>query len=152
VSLSAWAELFGFHYTLDRPAVRTRYEASVFGSLTSFLIAVAGFWTAEWVRRAVIVARRPVEHVLVTRVATILASVLATDALWVAVSVQDGFPLAAALIGRFSVLIGVLLTILAGSALGVVCSVLLEASSPNQRVSIPRQPQAVGSCSAWARG
>ena len=55
-----------------------------------------------------------------------LASVLAAVALWVAVSVQDGFPLAAALVGRSSVLVGALLTILAGCALGVVCSVLLE--------------------------
>jgi hypothetical protein len=98
VSDTPWAELFRFHCTLDRPAVRARYGASVSGSLTSFLIAVARFWTAERVRRAMIVARRPVEHVLVTRVATMLASVLATVALWVAVSVQDGFPLAAALI------------------------------------------------------
>ena len=126
MSLSAWAELFGFHYTLDRPAVRARYEASVFGSLTVFLIAVTGFWTAGRVRRAALVARRPFEHVLVVGLATMLASVLATVALWVAVSVQDGFPLAAALVGRSSVLIGVLLTILAGSALGVVYPVTLE--------------------------
>ena len=60
-----WADLFGFHYTLDRPAVRARYEASVFGSLTVFLIAVAGFWTAGRVRRAGLVARRPFDRVLV---------------------------------------------------------------------------------------
>ncbi|MEZ3165567.1 hypothetical protein [Halorubrum miltondacostae] len=121
-----WADLFGFHYTLDRPAVRARYDASVFGSITAFLIGVAGFWTAGRVRRAALVARRPVEHVLVTGVATVLASALATLALWVAVSVQDGFSLVAGLIGRSSVLVGALLTILAGCALGVVCSVLLE--------------------------
>lgn len=121
-----WAELFGFHYTLDRPAVRARYEASVFGSLTAFLIAVAGFWTAGRIRRAALGARRPVEHVFVVGLTTVLASVLATCALWVAVSVQDGFPLAAALVGRSSVLVGALLTILAGSVLGVVCSVTLE--------------------------
>lgn len=121
-----WTDLFGFHYTLDRPAVRARYDASVFGSITAFLIAVAGFWTAGRVRRAALVARRPVEHVLVMGLATVLASGLATAALWVAVSVQDGFPLAAALVGRSSVLVGALLTILAGCALGVVCSVLLE--------------------------
>ena len=126
VSDTPWAEFFGFHYTLDRPAVRARYGASVFSSITAFLITVARFWTAERVRRAMIVTRRPVEHVLVMRVVTMLASVLATVALWVAVSVQDGFPLAAALVGRSSVPVGALLTILAGSALGVVCSVLLE--------------------------
>ncbi|WP_199239088.1 hypothetical protein [Halorubrum sp. GN11GM_10-3_MGM] len=121
-----WADLFGFHYTLDRPAVRARYDASVFGSITAFLIAVAGFWTAGRVRRAALVARRPVEHVLVMGLATMLASVLATAALWVTVSIQDGFPLVAALVGRSSVLVGALLTILAGCALGVVCSVTLE--------------------------
>jgi hypothetical protein len=121
-----WADLFGFHYTLDRPAVRARYKASVFGSLTPFLIAVAGFWTAGQVRRVGLVARRPVEHVLVSGLATVLASVLATVVLWVPVSVQDGFLLVAALIRRSSVLVGALLTLLSGSALGVVCSVLLE--------------------------
>jgi hypothetical protein len=121
-----WADLFGFHYTLDRPAVRARYDASVFGSITAFLIAVAGFWTAGRIRRAGLVTRRPFEHVLVTGLATVLASILATCALWVAVSVQDGFPLVAGLVGRSSVLVGALLTILIGSALGVVCSVTLE--------------------------
>ena len=121
-----WADLFGFHYTLDRPAVRGRYEASVFGSLTVFLIAVAGFWTAGRIRRATLVARRPFERLLVMGLAAVLVSLLATLGLLVAVSVQDGFPLAAALIDRFSVFVGALLTILARSALGVVRSVILE--------------------------
>jgi len=37
-----WADLFGFHYTLDRSAVRARYEVSVFGSISVFLLGIAG--------------------------------------------------------------------------------------------------------------
>ena len=58
--------------------------------------------------------------------ATGLASVLATLALWVVISVQSGFPIAASLVGSSSVLVGGLLTILAGGALGVIYAVLLE--------------------------
>ena len=121
-----WADIFGFHYTLDRPAVRAQYEASVFGSITVFLIAIAGFWTAGRIRRVAPVARRPLEHAFVVLLATGLAGILATLALWVAVSVQSGFPIAASLVGSSSVLVGGLLTILAGGALGVICAVLLE--------------------------
>ena len=139
-----WADLFGFHYTLDRPAVRARYEASVFGSLTVFLIAIAGFWTAGRIRRAGLVARRPFDRVLVMGLAAVLASLLATCALWVAVSVQDGFPLAAALVGRSSVLVGALVTILTGSALGVVWSVILEGSLSEPTRIDPRSTAGVG--------
>ena len=121
-----WADLFGLHYTLDRPAVRAQYEASVFGSITVFLIATAGFWTAGRIRRVAPVARQPLEHAFVMLLATGLASVLATLALWVVISVQSGFPIAASLVGSSSVLVGGLLTILAGGILGVVCAVLLE--------------------------
>ena len=121
-----WVDLFGFHYTLDRPAVRAQYEASVFSSITVFLIAITGFWTAGRIRRMAPVARRPLEHAFVMVLATGLASVLATLALWVAVSVQSAFPIAASLVGHSSVLVGGLLTILAGGALGVACAVLLE--------------------------
>ena len=60
-----WVDLFGFHYTLDRPAVRAQYEASVFGSIAVFLIAITGFWTAGRIRRVAPVARRPLEHAFV---------------------------------------------------------------------------------------
>ena len=40
---STWADLFAFHYTLDRPAVRARYIESVFGSIAGFLAAIAAF-------------------------------------------------------------------------------------------------------------
>ena len=121
-----WADLFGLHYTLDRPAVRAQYEASVFGSITVFLIAIAGFWTAGRIRRAAPVARRPFEHAFVMVLASGLAGALATLALWVAISVQSGFPVAATLVESSSVLVGGLLTIFAGGALGAVCAMLLE--------------------------
>lgn len=125
---SPWVDLFGFHHTLDRPAVRAQYEASVFGSITVFLIAIAGFWAAGRIRRVGPVARRPLEHAFVILLATGLASLLATVVLWIAVSVQDGFPLAASLVGSSSVLVGGLLTLLAGGTLGVLCAGLLELS------------------------
>ena len=121
-----WVDSFGLHYTLDRPAVRAQYEASVFGSIAVFLIAITGFWTAGRIRRVAPVARRPLEHAFVMLLATGLASVLATLALWVIISVQSGFPIAASLVGSSSVLVGGLLTILAGGALGVIYAVLLE--------------------------
>ncbi len=126
-----WVELFGFHYTLDRSAVRAQYEASVFGSILAFLIAIAGFWTAGRIRRVGPVARRPREHAVAILLATGLASALATLVLWIAVSVQDGFPLAASLVGSSSVLVGGLLTLLAGGTLGVLCAGLeLSLSEP----------------------
>jgi len=91
------ADLFGFHYTLDRSAVRARYEASVFGSIGVFLLGIAGFWAAGRVRSATPVARRPLEHAFVVGLAAGLAGGLATLALWATMTVQDGFLLAAAL-------------------------------------------------------
>ncbi|MFC7231658.1 hypothetical protein ACFQMM_09945 [Saliphagus sp. GCM10025308] len=38
---TAWADLFAFHHTLDRPFVRARYDASVFGAIALFLGAVS---------------------------------------------------------------------------------------------------------------
>ncbi|WP_290812376.1 hypothetical protein [Halovivax sp.] len=40
---SRWAELFAFHYTLDRPAVRARPIESTFASIACFLVAVGAF-------------------------------------------------------------------------------------------------------------
>ena len=44
---SPWADLFAFHYTLDRPAVRSRPMESIFGSILLFLIAVTTFVLAD---------------------------------------------------------------------------------------------------------
>jgi len=125
-----WADLFGFHYTLDRSAVRARYEVSVFGSISVFLLGIAGFWAAGRVRSATPVARRPLEHAFVVGLAAGLAGGLATLALWATMTVQDGFLLAAALLGSSSVLVGGLLTILAGGTLGVFYAVTLEVTLP----------------------
>ena len=40
---SPWADLFAFHYTLDRPAVRTRYTESVFLSILLFVGATVTY-------------------------------------------------------------------------------------------------------------
>ena len=40
---SPWADLFAFHYTLDRPFVRVRYVESIFLSILLFLASVAVF-------------------------------------------------------------------------------------------------------------
>ncbi len=121
-----WADVFAFHYTLDRTAIRAQYEASVFGSITIFLIAISGFWTAGQARRTTLVARRPLEHGFVILLAAGLASILGTIALWITVSIQSGFPLAAGLVGSSSVLVGGLLTILAGGTLGIISVITLE--------------------------
>ncbi len=140
-----WVDLFGFHYTLDRPAVRAQYEASVFGSITVFLIAIAGFWIAGRIRRVAPVARRPLEHAFVIVLSTGLASVLATLTLWIAVSVQNGFPVAASVVGNSSVLVGGLVTILAGAALGVTCAGLLELTLSEPMRIDPVSATSVGS-------
>ena len=44
---SAWADLFAFHYTLDRPAVRSRSIESIFASVLLFLSAVTTFVLAD---------------------------------------------------------------------------------------------------------
>lgn len=48
---SAWADLFAFHYTLDRPSVRARYTESVLASILCFLGAVGAFTLAGTVGR-----------------------------------------------------------------------------------------------------
>ncbi len=47
---SPWVDLFAFHYTLDRPAVRAQYISSVFGSILGFLGAVTTFMLATVLR------------------------------------------------------------------------------------------------------
>lgn len=41
---SPWVDLFAFHYTLDRPAIRARDYESVFGSIVLFLVSITTFW------------------------------------------------------------------------------------------------------------
>ncbi|UTF54731.1 hypothetical protein [Natronosalvus rutilus] len=44
---TSWADLFAFHHTLDRPFVRARYDASVFGAIALFLGAVSVYTVAD---------------------------------------------------------------------------------------------------------
>lgn len=124
--LSPWNDLFGFHYTLDRLAARTQDSASLFGAIAVFLFATVGFWTADRVRHVAPVARRPPEHAAAILTATGLASGVATLPLWIAVSVQQRFSVAAQLVGSSSELVGGVAILLAGGTLGVICAVLLE--------------------------
>ncbi|GAB6878865.1 hypothetical protein JCM17823_11390 [Halorubrum gandharaense] len=132
-----WADLFGLHYTLDRPAIRARYYESVFGSIVFFVVGVGVFWTAGRVRRASLVARRPLERAFVVWSATMIATPLATIALGVAVSVQDAFPTVARLVGSSSVLAGGLVVVFAGLVLGVVLAGVLELALSATVVSDP---------------
>lgn len=123
---SPWADLFGLHYTLDRQAVRARYYESVFGAIAAFIVAVLAFWGAGRVRRAGLVARRPLERAFVVWLATAVAAGIATLVLWVTVSVQAAFPTVAGLVGSSSVLVGGLLVIGFGAVMGVAWGFVLE--------------------------
>ena len=117
-----WADLFAFHYTLDRPAIRARYLESVFGSILLFICSVAVFWGSTHSnaagRRAWHRSRR-----IATLVAIVGATAYATVALGVLVSVQDAFPAVALLVGAHSTLVGGLLLVALGAGLGVVYAV-----------------------------
>lgn len=54
---SPWVDLFAFHYTLDRPAVRAQYNASVFGAIVGFLGAVTVFSVAAALRTRTTIAK-----------------------------------------------------------------------------------------------
>ena len=58
---SRWVDLFGLHYTLDRPIVRQQYVASVFGSILVFSLAVALFWTGFRAHEAVRTSHRDLD-------------------------------------------------------------------------------------------
>lgn len=151
---SPWADVFGLHYTLDRPTVRARYYASVFGAIVAFSLATGAFWTTGRIRRFGLAARRPLERAFGVAYATIVATGLATLALWVTVSVQGAFPSVAGLVGRRGALVGGLLVIGAGSALGVVWTALLEVGRPGS-VGSPRAMAVTGGVigiAIWAVG
>jgi hypothetical protein len=121
-----WVEVFAFHHTLDRQAIRARYNASVFGSIAVFLLAIATFWSAGRVRRARWIARGPLDGVFVASLATVVAAGLATVGLWIAVGVQAGFPMVAGLLGQSSVLVGGLLVLGSGPVMGLVWALVSE--------------------------
>lgn len=78
---SPWADLFAGHYTLDRPAVRVRHVASVFGAIVVFLGAVSAFTAANRLRAGTTVAetRLPQFAVLSLAVLALLGLVAATS-------------------------------------------------------------------------
>jgi hypothetical protein len=74
---SRWAELFAFHYTLDRPAVRARYTASVFWAIASFLVATVAFTLATVARTRTVVAETAVPRVAALAVTGLLTLLFA---------------------------------------------------------------------------
>ena len=141
---SPWADVFGLHYTLDRPTVRARYYAGVFGAIVAFSLATGAFWSAGRIRRLGLTARRPLERAFGVAYATIVATGLATLALWVTVSVQGAFPSVAGLIGRSSTLIGGLVVIGCGALMGMLWGTILEWGLAESVSFDPRSTAIVG--------
>jgi len=69
---SAWANLFAFHYMLDRPVVRAQYTASVFGSILGFLGTVTIFMVATELRTQTNLTDTAVPHLVALGVALLL--------------------------------------------------------------------------------
>lgn len=70
---SQWADLFAFHYTLDRPAVRARYNESIFWSIVLFLAASVVFTVATAANARTAVDETPAPHLVALATATIPA-------------------------------------------------------------------------------
>ncbi|WP_226007446.1 hypothetical protein [Natrinema salinisoli] len=69
---SPWVDLFAFHYTLDRPAVRAQYDASVFGSILGFFGAVTTFMIATELRTRTNLTNTASPHLVALSVALLL--------------------------------------------------------------------------------
>jgi len=69
---SPWANLFAFHYMLDRPVVRAQYNASVFGSILGFLGAVTTFMVATELRTRTNLPNTAAPHIVALGVALLL--------------------------------------------------------------------------------
>ncbi|CDK39340.1 hypothetical protein [Halorubrum sp. AJ67] len=115
---SPWMDLFGIHYTLDRTAIRARYYGSVFSSIAIFIGAVAGYWAISRSETRNAVVNTAIGRGSVVALATAIATPFATVAFGIAVSVQQGFPVAAGLLGSESVLLGGLGVGTVGLAIG----------------------------------
>ncbi|MWV40018.1 hypothetical protein [Natrialba sp. INN-245] len=129
---TAWMDLFALHYTLDRPIVRARYTASVFGSIAAFIVAVIALWvtprvraTGQWWRST---------RAIVTAGSSLLATAYATVVLWVVVSVQQAFGAVSTLVGSESLLVGGLLLVPIGGGLGLVYTIGLEIYGLDRRL------------------
>ncbi|MDQ2052794.1 hypothetical protein RBH26_20345 [Natronolimnohabitans sp. A-GB9] len=74
---SRWADLFAFHYTLDRPAVRARTNASIFVAIASFLGAIGVFTLANvWRTRVPDVIPVPISVAIAASPALVLLGML----------------------------------------------------------------------------
>jgi len=71
---SAWANLFAFHYLLDRPVVRAHYTASVFGSILGFLGTITMFMMATELRTRTNLTDTAVPHFVALGVTLLLIS------------------------------------------------------------------------------
>ena len=80
---SAWADLFAFHHTLDRPAVRAEYNASVFGSIVLFFGSVMAFTMAAKLRTRTHFAETTALHFVALSIALLpLLLLVATAGGW----------------------------------------------------------------------
>lgn len=68
-----WADLFAFHYTLDRPTVRAQYNASLVGAILLFLGAVGACTLADTARARTAVAETTVPHLVAVATAVVPA-------------------------------------------------------------------------------
>ncbi len=122
-------DLFAFHFELDRPAIRARYHAAVFGSILLFVGAVGAFWTAARTDR--------LSGPTTMLAATGFGGGLATLALVLLVGIQGAFPAIAGLVGASGVLVGGALVLLAGGAAAGWCGFAVEVLVPREYVREP---------------
>lgn len=123
---SRWVDLFGLHYTLDRPIVRQQYLGSVFGSILVFCLAVGLFWVGFRAYDAVQTSHRDLDPVIVSGVSTVAGTADATRGMAVAVGLEAGFGPVALLVDSQGLIVGGLLLIPLGLGLGIVTAVGLE--------------------------
>lgn len=123
---SRWVDLFGLHYTLDRPIVRQQYLGSVFGSILVFCLAVTLFWGGFRAYDAVRTSRRDLDPLTVSAVSTTAGTAYATLGMAVTVGLEEEFGSVALLVDSESLIMGGLLLVPLGLGLGVVTAVGLE--------------------------
>jgi hypothetical protein len=123
---SPWVDLFGLHYTLDRPIVRAEYLLSVFVSILLFSIGVAVFWSGFRLYDTIFNEQRETDPAVVSLVSTTTGAVAGTVSMAVTVSILDAFDAVGSLVGSDSLIVGGLLLVPLGAGLGVVAAIGLE--------------------------
>ncbi|RQG99481.1 hypothetical protein [Natrarchaeobius oligotrophus] len=134
---SPWADLFAFHYTLDRQAVRTFSLERIFVSIVLFIGAVAIFWGTRRLRPGAYQIRTGLDRVIGAGVTTVIAASYATVAMGVAVSVQEGFRSVSTIVGNDSTLVGGIVVGAIGIGLGLLCGLGLEGIPGDKRRTRP---------------